>query len=126
MKLIPVDIYHQKVYAFDSVKDIERYCKKNQYDYDSISDMVMSSHGVSGILDPIDETADVQPIFFIFVKDPSLDTIIHECTHIAMFMLAVIGVTVDVCEQEPIAYLIPYLTKSYCQQFKLYPDVDWS
>lgn len=123
MKIINVDIYNQKVATFTSIKDIKSYCNKNQYNFDEIEDFIQTSHGVSGILEPLAD--DVMPIFFIYCKDDSMDTIIHECTHVAMFMLACIGVTVDVNEQEPIAYLIPYLVKNYCRVNKVGTDLNW-
>lgn len=118
MKKIKVDVYDQIVYAFDSEKALEKFCNQKGFFYDEYTTRM--SYGCAGVLVPEDEESEDQSgAFFILVKSKSVPLVVHECAHVAVYILSCLGISYDVDNQEPLAYLSEYLFKEYCRQFKL-------
>lgn len=117
MKKIRVDVYDQTLHAFDNAADVKRFCTKNGYDYEVVQDVVEGAFGCAGMIPSLDDNE--QDAFFLLIKTPSIPLLAHEAVHAAMFMLTCVDVSFSFEEQEPLAYLVEYIIKDYCRQFKL-------
>jgi len=123
LKYINVDVYMQRVLAFDCYDDFEDYCKTNKVVEDEDDEIMRhGSSGLAGVVEyeePIDsEHGKVDADLFIALREKRLDDLSHECLHSSWMILENAGVKVDFENQEPLTYLSQYLFREYCKAFK--------
>jgi len=124
MKIIDVDIYMQRILAFDCYEDFEKYCKEHNV-LESEDDVSLreASNGLAGVVEytsPIEDEDgnEIQADLFLALREKRLDDLSHESLHVAMTILENAGVNVDYEQQEPLAYLMQYIFREYCKKFK--------
>lgn len=123
MRPLHIPIYNQTMYFFDSMKDIERFSKKEGYDYSSVAHLEHAL-GFVGILrknpkDDNEEFGEGSLIMLVLNKD--LDVVIHEATHAALMLCDHVGINVDIDNQEPYAYLTAFIAMEYIRMFNVIP-----
>jgi hypothetical protein len=119
MKKIKIDVYEQEILAFDSYKSFLSFCKKNKYVMHEDESVLMNSIGCVGVVERGDGSG-LGDIFMI-VESKDISVITHEAVHAAIFILSGVGVSFNLEEQEPLAYLTGFIFKSFCKAFKVLP-----
>lgn len=95
-----VDIFNSEVLLFTSAEQAEEFEKLN----DAEGRLIKHSPG-SYFYGKINE----QIVFVIIWRDETLDTIIHECVHMAHCIMECIGSPISLVNTEMEAYLVTYL-----------------
>lgn len=74
---------------------------------------VLSDNFMAQVTTGVDDKSGVECVAIIFrsLEDYCTETLTHECVHAAWRVLELVGVKSDVDNQEPLAYLVGWLSK---------------
>lgn len=123
MKKLKIPIYDQTILFFDSDKDIYKFCKKEKRELTCHhAESIEGCVGQVGIL-PKETLPNGEQVgdLYMLVSDKSINTVIHESVHAALYLCNHIGITVDIENQEPYAYLSAYIATQYIKMYNLLP-----